>query len=165
VAGGGTSARDGEAAVRNGHCPQLAKIFAVKGRIEASDITWAASHGDVTSRELITKAGRLVGRTLAGAGLVYFINPAQIVIGGGVSGANDLLLAAIREQVYGHSKPAATRNLLIQRSALPGTGGVIGAATMVANELFSRDHIRTWLPVGYPDRSHFRDGAVEAVPV
>jgi len=155
VAGGGALARDGEVLARNGQSPMLTDVLTVKGRIEASDIAWAARHGDVVSRQLITEAGRLVGRTLAG--LVNIINPSQIVIGGGVSGASDLLLAAIREQVYAHSKPSATRDLLIQRSALPSNGGVIGAASMVANEVFSPDRLMAWLPFGYPVRSHFKD--------
>jgi len=46
--------------------------------------------------------------------------------------------------------PLATRDLLIQRSSLGGLAGVIGAASMVVDELFSREAIGQWLAAGDP---------------
>jgi predicted NBD/HSP70 family sugar kinase len=66
------------------------------------------------------------------------------VIGGGVSGAGDPLLAAIRETVYGRSLPLATRDLLIARSLLGAGCGVTGAAALVADHLFSVDQVAAW---------------------
>jgi predicted NBD/HSP70 family sugar kinase len=59
------------------------------------------------------------------------------VIGGGVAGSGDLLLATIRESVYRRSLPLATRDLLVTRSSLGGLAGVTGAAAMVTDELFA----------------------------
>ena len=95
----------------------------------------AASHGDAASIELITNAGRLVGSTLAG--IVNFFNPSLVVIGGGVAGSGDLLLATIRESVYRRSLPLATRDLLVTRSSLRDLAGVTGAAAMVTDQLFA----------------------------
>ena len=69
--------------------------------------------------------------------MVNFFNPSLIVIGGGVAASGDLFLASIRETVYRRSLPLATRELLIQRSALGDRAGVTGAASMVADQLFS----------------------------
>ena len=75
------------------------------------------------------------------ASVVNFFNPSLIVIGGGVANSPDLLLAAIREAVYRRSLPLATRDLLIQRSSLGGLAGVIGASSMVVDQLFARESI------------------------
>jgi len=105
-------------------------------------------HGDAVSVELITNAGHLIGRTLAG--IVNFFNPSLIVIGGGVAQVGDLLLATVRESVYRRSLPLATRHLQVQRSTLEGLGGVIGAAVMVTDELFAPQRLRHWLDAGTP---------------
>ena len=59
-------------------------------------------------------------------------------------------LAAIRETIYRRSLPLATRDLLIQRSSLGGLAGVIGASSMVVDQLFSRDAIGAWIEAGEP---------------
>jgi predicted NBD/HSP70 family sugar kinase len=110
-------------------------MLEAQGSIDASDVAVAASHGDAACIELITTAGRLVGSTLAG--IVNFFNPSLVVIGGGVAGSGDLLLATIRESVYRRSLPLATRDLLVKRSSLRDLAGVTGAAAMVTDELFA----------------------------
>jgi hypothetical protein len=70
--------------------------------------------------------------------------------GGGVAEAGDALLATIRQTVYRRSLPLATRSLGIHRSMLGWQAGVVGAATMVANELFAPDFLPRWLDAGAP---------------
>ena len=84
------------------------------------------------------------------ASIVNFFNPSLIVIGGGVANSGDQLLAAIRERVYGRSLPLATRELSIKMSALGPLGGVIGAAAMVVDQLFSIECLRRWIANGSP---------------
>ncbi len=112
------------------------------GEVTARDVAAAAARGDAASVELLQRAGRYVGYTLAS--IVNFFNPSLIVVGGGVAGSGDVLLAAIREVVYGRSLPLATRELAIRRSSLGPRAGVMGAAAMVLDGLFSRDGIATW---------------------
>jgi predicted NBD/HSP70 family sugar kinase len=81
---------------------------------------------------------------------VNFFNPSLIVIGGGVAGAGDVLLASIREGVYRRSLPLATRDLAVQRSTLGGHAGVIGAAAMVTDEIFAPRRLAKWLDAGTP---------------
>jgi predicted NBD/HSP70 family sugar kinase len=116
--------------------------------VTAEDVARAASSGDPVAVALLQQAGRLVGSMLAS--VVNFFNPSLIVIGGGVANSPDVLLASIRETVYRRSLPLATRDLLIQRSSLGGLAGVIGASSMVVDELFSRDAIARWLEAGEP---------------
>jgi glucokinase-like ROK family protein len=152
LAGGAALARDAEAAARAGRSEILRALLSEKGFLEAADVAVASKHGDPVSVELITEAGRLVGQMLTG--IVNFFNPSLLVIGGGVAGAGDLLLATIRQTIYRRSLPLATRDLIVRRSELDGRAGVIGAATMVANELFAREYLARWLgartPVGTP---------------
>lgn len=149
LAGGDAIARDGRLAAESGRSPLLAELLDSEGVITAAGVAWAAGRGDPASAELIRRAGALVGEMLSTT--VHVLNPSLVVIGGGMSAAGDDLLAAIREVVYGRSLPLATRDLTIQRSALGHRAGVVGAATMVIDGLFSRDRIGRWIARGAPD--------------
>jgi glucokinase-like ROK family protein len=148
LGGGGALARDATKLAREGTSSLLAERLAEKGQLEATDVAWAASRGDASCAQLINRAGRLVGEMLSTA--VHFLNPSLIVVGGGVSNAGDQLLAAIRETVYGQSLPLATRELQVKRSALGSRSGVVGVASMVIDELFSRRRFQDWVTVGSP---------------
>jgi glucokinase-like ROK family protein len=148
LAGGAALARDAEAAARAGRSPMLQEILRAKGALEAADVVVAAGQADATSIELVGGAGRLIGRALAM--IVSVFNPSLVVVGGGMSKAGDALLASIKETIYGRSLPLATRDLIVQRSALEGLGGVVGAATMVVDQLLSREALAVWLEGGTP---------------
>jgi len=145
LAGGVALARDATEAARHGRSEFLARRLA-SGELEARDVSQAAEHGDPVAVELLTHAGRLIGVTLAT--LVNMFNPALVVIGGGVAESGDLLLAAIRETVYRRSLPLATRELRITRSPLSNRAGLLGAAFMVLDELFSRARLGAWIDQG-----------------
>jgi glucokinase-like ROK family protein len=148
LAGGGALARDAAAAARDGRSRFLAAQLEEKGSLDARDVALGAAHGDAASVELLSTAGTLVGQAVAA--MVNFFNPSLVVIGGGVAEAGDGLLATIRQTVYRRSLPLATRSLGIHRSTLGWQAGVVGAATMVANELFAPDFLPLWLEAGAP---------------
>jgi glucokinase-like ROK family protein len=152
LAGGAALGRDAETAARNGRSRFLAELLEVKGSLTAADVARGATHGDPTCVELLTNAGRLVGHMLAS--VVNFFNPSLVVIGGGVAGAGDQLLATIRETVYRRSLPLATRELVVKRSVLGDRAGVVGAAAIVTDELFRPSHLTQWLGVGTPNGGH-----------
>jgi glucokinase-like ROK family protein len=148
LAGGAALARDAEDAARDGRSAFLRGRLEENGALDARDVALGAAHGDATSVELLSNAGTLVGQAVAG--IVNFFNPSLVVIGGGVAEAGDALLATIRQTVYRRSLPLATRSLGIHRSMLGWQAGVVGAATMVANELFAPDFLPRWLDAGAP---------------
>jgi len=148
LSGGAALARDGETAARAGRSERLAAALDLHGIVSAEDVARAASFGDPIAMGLLQAAGRHVGLMLAS--VVNFFNPSLVVIGGGVAQSGDHLLAAIRQTVYHRSLPLATRDLLIQRSSLGGLAGVIGASSMVVDQLFLRDSLATWMEVGEP---------------
>jgi glucokinase-like ROK family protein len=133
--GGAALAGDAEAAARAGHSPALAAILAERGTLDAADVAAAASAGDTAAIELIRLGGLRTGDVIAA--LVSFFNPALVVIGGGVTGLGHTLLAAIRTQVYRQSLPLATGNLPIVLGELGPVAGVIGAARLISDHLFS----------------------------
>jgi glucokinase-like ROK family protein len=130
--GGAALARDATAAARAGTSPALAERLAANRTVTARDVADGAAEGDVTCIRLIRDGGRRVGGVLAG--LVSFINPSMIVIGGGLAGLGHILLAEIRSVVYRRSLPLATGNLPVVLSELGPRAGVVGAAVL-ASEL------------------------------
>ena len=149
LAGGAALGHAGEVAARSGRSARLGAALDQRGRVTAEDVARAASSGDPVAVAMLQDAGRRVGSMLAS--VVNFFNPSLIVIGGGVANSPDQLLASIRETVYRRSLPLATRDLLVQRSSLGSLAGVLGASSMVVDELFSRDAIGQWLGSGEPD--------------
>ena len=147
-AGGAALGRAGDIAARDGRSPRLATTLDQNGTVTAEDVARAASFGDPVAVAMLQAAGRRVGSMLAS--VVNFFNPSLIVIGGGVANSPDLFLAAIRESIYRRSLPLATRDLRIAHSSLGGLAGVIGASSMVVDQLFSRESIAVWLEAGDP---------------
>ena len=150
LAGGGALGRAGEEAARDGPIgparrrPGSARTRDRRGR-RPGGVGGRPGRGRAAPGRRVGRVGSML------ASVVNFFNPSLIVIGGGVANSPDLLLASIRETVYRRSLPLATRDLLIQRSSLGGLAGVIGASSMVVDELFSRDAIGRWIAAGGPD--------------
>ena len=124
--------RDATAAGRSGASIALADRLTNQGSVTAKDVSECAAEGDVTSIRLIRDGGRRLGSVLAG--LVSFVNPSMIVIGGGLAGLGHVLLAEIRSVVYRRSLPLATGNLPVVLSELGPRAGVVGA-TFLASDL------------------------------
>lgn len=139
LAGGWALGREAERVAMAGRSPRLAAVFKEAGALTAADVADAASHGDPVATEMLQRAGRRVGSMLAS--VVNLLNPSLIVIGGGVAGSGDGLLAAIRESVYRRSLPLATRHLLVTRSGLDHRAGVVGTAAMVLDEMFCETNL------------------------
>ena len=152
LAGGAAIGRAGEAAALDGRSPRLRAALDERGAVTAEDVARAASFGDPVAVELLQDR-RAGGSARSWPASSTSSIPSLIVIGGGVAKSGDQLLAAIRETVYRRSLPLATRDLLIQRSSLGGLAGVIGASSMVVDQLFSRDAIGRWIEAGEPSGS------------
>jgi glucokinase-like ROK family protein len=148
LAGGAAIGRQGEAAAREGRSDRLSAALAEYSRLTAEDVARAAAFNDPVASEILGSAGRRIGAMLAS--VVNVFNPSLIVVGGGVAQSGDQLLVALRETVRRRSLPLATRELGIERSSLGGLGGVIGASTMVVDQVFARDSMARWIEAGVP---------------
>ena len=129
------------AAARAGTSPALAeRLAAQRRRSTRRGRRRRRGRGRLTCIRLIRDGGRRVGRVLAG--LVSFINPSMIVIGGGLAGLGHMLLAEIRSVVYRRSLPLATGNLPVVLSELGPRAGVVGAAVLASDYAFGRSASR-----------------------
>ena len=144
--GGTALARDALAAARTDRSPELAALLERTGALTAADVAAAAAVGDPVSVAMIREGGRRVGQVLAS--LVSFFNPGLVVIGGGVAGIGHALLAEIRGVVYRRSLPLATGNMPIVLSELGGEAGVVGAARLISDRVFSASR-----PAGQPPKA------------
>ncbi|GAA0380606.1 sugar kinase [Acrocarpospora corrugata] len=133
--GGAALAAQAQAAARSGASPYLAERLLAAGRLSAEDVAAAAAQGDPVAVQLIRDGGRRVGQVLAG--LVSFFNPGLVIIAGGVARLGHLLLAEIRSVVYRRSLPLATGNLPIVLSELEDIAGVVGAARLISDHVYS----------------------------
>ena len=147
-AGGAALAAEALDAARSGRSPALAARLHEAGTVDSADVVLAAEFGDPVAVEMLQRAGRLVGETLAA--LVSFFNPSSVLLGGRLGISGDLLLAAVRQAVYRRSLPLATRDLRIVRSELGDRAGLMGAGFMVLDELFSRERLGRWIQGGSP---------------
>jgi glucokinase len=115
--------------------PAIARYIAERGTSASSsaDVLALARAGHPDAVAGVRQAGRDLGEVLATC--VNLLNPSVIVVGGSIARAGEHLLAGIREVVYRESTPLATQHLQIVPAAAGETGGVLGAAIMVAQRL------------------------------
>ena len=133
--GGAALARDAMAAARSQRSPVLAAMLAEKGQLTAVDVASAVAQGDPHAVQMIRDGGHRVGWVLAS--LVSFFNPDLIVIGGRVARLGHPLLAEIRGVVYRRSLPLATGNLPVVLSEMGDDAGVVGAAALISEAVFT----------------------------
>jgi glucokinase len=94
-------------------------------------ITALAKSGDAKALAAVTEVGEWLGRGLAS--LVAVLDPAVIVVGGGVSEAGDLLLEPARQLMLENVTGAGRRPLPpIAAATLGNEAGVVGAALLAA---------------------------------
>lgn len=61
-------------------------------------------------------------------GLVHIFNPEIVLIGGGVSAQEDLLIKPLREKVLATAMPRFAEGLRVEQAQLANDAGLIGAA-------------------------------------
>lgn len=138
----------GIAAAESGESDQLSSILSREGGLTEIDVCQAAQMGDKISTDIIVQSGRLIGGVLAT--LTNMLNPQLIVLAGSIAQTNDILLASVREAVYGASHPLVTRDLRILRSQMSGSAALLGAATIGVEALFAPSFLKDWIILGTP---------------
>ncbi|MGY4642754.1 ROK family glucokinase [Cellulomonas sp. URHB0016] len=131
-ASGSALVRDAQAAAIS-QPDRAERLLALAGgdadRIVGPQVTQAAAEGDPLAIDLLAELGRWVGEGAASA--TALLDPALIVIGGGVAAAGDLLLAPARkafdEQLSGRGhRPEAE----IVTASMGNDAGMVGAADL-----------------------------------
>ncbi|ROT29372.1 ROK family transcriptional regulator [Micromonospora sp. HM5-17] len=103
----------------------LARQLAEQGSTATTtrDIMAAVADADPTVVAMVRNAGRLLGVALSG--LVNFLNPDAVVIGGGLSSL-DVYVAAARGMLYERCLPSMTQSLIIEASVTGPDAALIG---------------------------------------
>lgn len=105
----------------------------------ARDVGALVSAGHAEATLLVRDAGREIGAVLAA--VVNIINPAVVVVTGGLADAGEHLVAGVREGIYRRSTALATHSLKIVRSEASDQNGVLGASVLAIEHVLSPESI------------------------
>ncbi len=124
LAGGNAIAAQARELVRQGTTTQLASAESIEG-LTAKDVAEAAAHGDLVAQKVYAQAGEYIG--IACAGVINILNPACVVVGGGVAQAGDLLLEPIRQQIRIRALGPAVSAVRVTSASLGDRSSALGA--------------------------------------
>jgi glucokinase len=131
-ASGSALVREARAAARAGSLLAADLLELAGGDPEAITgplVTEAARRGDTFAREQLASIGRWLGEGIAS--LTAVLDPAVVVVGGGVSAADELLLGPVRTAFGAQLTGRGHRpSLEIRRARLGNRAGLIGAADL-----------------------------------
>ena len=133
LASGTAIARQARDAIAAGWNTEIAGLAGPEG-VSAEVVVRAAVAGDGLAREIVRRAGRWLGLGLAG--LVHLYDPEVLIVGGGVTGAGDLLMDPAREILLANVMPIYREDLRVVRPDLGTDAGLYGAVAL-ARELVS----------------------------
>ncbi|HVL97420.1 MAG TPA: ROK family protein [Solirubrobacteraceae bacterium] len=121
--------RDARAAAAAAPGSPLAQDLAGRGSIGGERVTELARAGDPVAQELLHALGTRLGAGLAGIAMTF--NPEVIVVGGGVMGAGELILAPARAELARRAL-APSKDVPVVAAELGPEAGMIGAALLAA---------------------------------
>lgn len=125
--------RQAMAIVRGNPAGSLADFYERTGTITAKDVFVLAQEGNPDCKQIIRYTGKVLG--LAIANIATVINPAKILIGGGVSKAGDQLLSIIKETFHTYALPRVSEVMDMKIAQLGNDAGIIGAAFLVKQHM------------------------------
>ena len=108
----------------------LAQARKAWGRqLSLEEMSRLARQGNRTARKIWQQAGTRLGVALTG--VVNFLNPECILIGGGVANAGNVLLDAVKKTIRKRAMQPQAQRVRIVRAALGENAGMMGAAILV----------------------------------
>ena len=110
----------------------LAKRLSAHGEVTGHDCVDGAKEGDEASRRCLRILAERLGIGIANAINLY--DPLEVVIGGGVSTAGDLLLEPANRVAFRHVLPGVGTRTKIRLARHGPRAGVLGAALIAAQE-------------------------------
>lgn len=112
----------------------------LKGRkidTNAEKVHEQASRGEKEALEAFSRAGYFLGIGLAG--VINFLNPEKILLGGAVMNAGDFLLSPALEETRRRAYRASCESAIIERAGLGNEAGIIGSALWAELNLKKRE--------------------------
>jgi glucokinase len=133
VASGSALIRDVSLAVSRQPDTELGRALENGRELTGPLIDELARAGDPVALEALQRMGRNLGVGIAN--IVNIFNPQVVVVGGGVIGAGELLLAPAREVVRERALAPARDEVRIEAASFGPEAGMVGAAIMAAEEI------------------------------
>lgn len=103
------------------------KLF--RRNISLEELSLMARARNKQALQLWSEVGRRLGVALTG--VVNFLNPGVIVIGGGVAGAGRALFDQVKKTIFSRAMKVQTGQLKVVKAKLGSDAGLIGAAILV----------------------------------
>ncbi len=118
-----------------GSLEQFASITGLKrlSGSEPSSLAMAASNGDAKALAHWERYGQLLGTGISS--LVYAFTPQLVLVGGGLAGASEHFLPAVRREVSTRVQAVSREGLQIKPCALGNGAGRLGAARLAIQRL------------------------------
>jgi glucokinase len=110
----------------------LGERLARDGEVTGHDVVEGARAGDPASIRCVEVLGQRLGVGIANA--IHLFDPLEVVVGGGVSSAGELLLGPARDTARKYVVPGAGSATTIRLARHGPRAGVLGAALMAAQE-------------------------------
>ena len=132
LASGRALDRLAEAAATEHPDSYLGRRRADHGGVDGNDVVDGAQAGDSVAHHCLRVLGERLGIGIANA--INTFDPLEVVIGGGVSRAGDLLLESARAAAFKHVVPGAGTRTTIRIARHGPRAGVLGAALIAAQE-------------------------------
>lgn len=118
------------------------------GLINGRDVSDAAKEGDPTTVDEVAEALRIVGRTLSYP--VSFANPGSVVITGRMLHIGPWTIELVEQAMRTGLTADAAANLLVRGASLDHLEGLVGAALLAVEQLFSPASVGLWIDNGTP---------------
>ncbi|MDI9438512.1 MAG: ROK family protein [Limnochordia bacterium] len=132
---GNALARQGQELAASGRSSCLQEA-AKEAEITAAVVIAAAVQGDAAARELVATAGRYIGKAMAG--IVNLLDMDEVVLGGDLLEAGDVLLDSLSLSFYGALLPFRVPEVRLRVTTIGPKAGVLGAATVVIQQFLSK---------------------------
>jgi glucokinase len=136
IASGTALEREARAAAQARPESQLGRLHGAGRELTGALVTELAHDGDSLARDVVALIGRRLGVGIAS--FVNAFNPEVVVMGGGVMGAGELLLATARAEVAARALPPGRDVVRIVAARLGPEAGMVGAGVMAWDELGRR---------------------------
>lgn len=132
-ASGQAIARMGREAAADDPGTSMVSFAGSADAITAYDVARAAREMDEVARDVLRKAGRMLG--MAMSNVVNIFDPEVIVLGGRVIEAGEPFLGPARDQLARMLSEQRRRPARLQLSALGRNAGIVGAAALAIDEM------------------------------
>jgi glucokinase len=123
----------------------LGRRRAAGKRVSGPDVVELAKAGDEVSVSVLTLLGRRLGVGIANC--INLFDPQEVVIGGGVSTAGDLLLQPAIEVAKQYAVPGVGTQTTIRLARRGPEAGVLGAALLAVQEYVEERHPPRLAPI------------------